>query len=332
MGATFVTVASVSWVAYSHTDRVGELEVEVRDATLDTTGPPTEVSEPTEPLDEPGGLITGPGGINAASSRKVVDNHLVLVGDSVLQAAAPLIPDVLPEWSIVADTRVGRFLPEATKVLQRRAADLGEVVVLNLGNNYNGDPVAFSAEVEEAMAELRQVDHVIWINAGVFEEEQREVNSVLRAALRRHRNLVLVDWNTIWDEHQRSYTGADDLHLTPKGAEAYASMVADAVNRVAHLANIEPAPGPEEPVITTKGSVPSSKGSGTSGSTARPGRPTTTAPRRDRTSTTVADEPDGSSGGAGDGSNGEDGVGPDPTVTQPPPTSPAPTTPGSPTN
>src|SRR5690606_35661713 len=132
----------------------------------------------------------------------------------------------------------------------------GEIVVLNLGNNYNGDHIEFAAQVEDALAELRGVDHVIWINAGEFEEEQREVNAVLRAAVRRHRNLILLDWNTVWEAHRDDYTGADDLHLTPEGSEAYADLVADAVERVARLANLQPAPDPKDPVITTRGSVP----------------------------------------------------------------------------
>ncbi len=329
LGATFVTVTSVSWVVLGHMDRVGELDVEVRDATLDTTAPPTDTAEPTGPLDEPGGLITGPAGIIAASSRRVVDNHLVLVGDSVLQAAAPLVPDALPGWSIVADTRVGRFLPEATKVLERRSEDLGEVVVLNLGNNYSGDPIAFSAEVEDAMAELREVDHVIWINAGEFEPAQREVNSVLRAALRRHRNLVLLDWNTIWKEHRKSYTGADDLHLTPKGAEAYTAMIAEAVARVAELANIEPAPGPQKPIITTKGSVPTSSGS--SGSNRGTGRRTTsTVPAGDHSGTSVPEVDDGSGEGTSSDGSGSGSGGSGTPDAHPSPTAPAPTTPASP--
>jgi hypothetical protein len=261
----FLVVVAVAWVAWGHTDTVGEVSFHP------TTSRPVEDTADDAPghhgpFDEPGGLITGPLGITAGATHRVVDNRLVIVGDSVMQAAAPLLPGALPTWSIIADTRVGRFLPEAIQVLQKRTSDLGDMVVLNLGNNYNGDQVAFAGEVEDAMRVLASVDHVIWLTVGVYQPEQAEVNAVLKAAVRRHSNLVLLDWDTVW-QNSDGYTGADDLHLTPEGAEAYAEFVAKAVRRVARLADISPAPDPQKPEIITKGSVPTARsGSGSKGS------------------------------------------------------------------
>src|SRR4029077_15161170 len=39
-----------------------------------------------------------------------IDNRVFVVGDSVMQGAAPYLGDLLEGWSIQADTRVGRFL------------------------------------------------------------------------------------------------------------------------------------------------------------------------------------------------------------------------------
>ncbi len=318
-----VVLCTAAWVVMGHTDSLGEVALEP--TTHEDDVPQPEVDEPdvSGRLDEPGGLITGPDGITRSDEQRVVSNRLVVVGDSVLQAAAPFLPEHLPAWSIVADTRVGRFLPEAIDVLRKRADQLGEVVVLNLGNNYHGDEVAFAAEVEEAMEVLAEVDHVIWLTVGEFEEEQAEVNAVLRAASEEHSNLVLLDWNTLW-QNSDGWTGYDDLHLTPEGSEVYARVVARGVRRVTRIANIVPAPNPAEPEIVTKGSVPSS-GSG-SGSSSRRRNTATTTPRRRSTGTTTpttspsAQETPADPGTEQGGGSGE----PAPPTVPPPPPDPQP--------
>jgi hypothetical protein len=183
--------------------------------------------------------------------------------------------------------------------------------------------VAFAGQVEDTMRVLTAVDHVIWVTVGEYEEQQAEVNAVLRAALPRHRNLVLLDWNTVWEEHP-AYTGSDGLHLTPEGAAAYAEFVAKGVRRVTRLADISPAPGVEKPQIFTKGSVPAStgsrptkrsSGSTSSGSTKRR-RTTTTAPHR------TSDPSDGQTNPSPSTPTVEQPVETSPPATQPPATQP----------
>jgi hypothetical protein len=217
----------------------------------------------------PSGLSAG----EAAEQPAIhsIDNRVFVVGDSVMQGAAPYLGDLLEGWSIYADTRVGRFLDEANKVILKQRKDVGQIAVLNLGNNYNGDQVAFAKSVDTALEALTGVSHVIWVNVGEFEEDRAEVNEVLRNAAAVHPNLTIVDWNAWWEEDD-SLTSGDRLHLTPDGAQAYAALVAAAILQVTEAAGEIPAPGAKAPRLNTSGRIPSSgssnsgHGNGSSGS------------------------------------------------------------------
>ncbi len=290
--ALFVATALVAWVMIGHFDHVGEVNSVTPGATPADTSVPDRnndaagAEDSSAPLDEAGGLITGPHGLRTATTASVIDNRVFIVGDSVLQGAAPYVPDKLSTWSIIADTRVGRFLDEAIKVVKQRSSkDLGKIVVLNLGNNYGGDQVIFQAQVEEMLDLLSGVDHVLWVNMGEFEKVQREVNAVLRGELLTHPNLTLLDWDTLW-KAEPNYTGNDHLHLTPDGADAYAALIAGGVTRVTAAAKETPAPYPKSAKLTTKGQIPvatiprrrSSTSATSTTASARADTPSTTGP------------------------------------------------------
>jgi hypothetical protein len=185
-----------------------------------------------------------------------------------MQAASTYLPDEMPEWSLTVDTKVGRFTDQGVDVTERwltRKKAVGEIAVVGLGNNYGGDEDAFATSIDEMMELLADVDHVIWFNVAEYREEQEEVNEQLRLATERHPDLVIVDWNT-WYESEPDFTGADDLHLTPEGALAMASLLADAVTDVTAAANEVPRPGVDDPIMTTRGTMPSGSGSKSSSS------------------------------------------------------------------
>ncbi len=278
MVVVFSLVTAVGWWVFSHTEQLGDAE-QVDSATAESAAPAarptTTLRGSTGRLDETGGLITGPAGLRIGTVPSAIDNRVFMVGDSVLQGSGPYVPDLLPDWAVISDTRVGRFLGEAIRVVKKRAKkDLGEIAVLNLGNNYGQDPVAFAADVDTMMGLLVGVEHVIWVNAGEFEPAQEEVNQVLRAAVERYPNLTLIDWNGYWDGNPK-LTVSDDLHLTPAGNEAYAGLIADAVARITRLAKQTPKPSPAKPRFSTEGVVPS----GSSGPARRTSRTTVVPPK-----------------------------------------------------
>lgn len=272
----------------------------------------------------PAGLIEG---ITASSVPPLVtpiDNRVFVVGDSVMQGASPYLPDLMPDWSLIIDTKVGRFLDEAIRVINRRREEIADIAVLNLGNNYGGDQVTFATQVEEALNALAGVRHVIWVNAAEFTTDRAEVNQVLRDAATRHPELVVVDWNSWWAQ-RRSFTSGDRLHLTEEGARAYATLVALAVRQVTEAAGEYPKPGASKPVVQTRGTIPDAPARRTSPTRSPAGTrvsPALTAPSSVVPPTTGSARPPSTSAGAVSPTTAQL-----PTPTSAPgPTSPPPTT------
>ncbi len=254
-----------------------------------------------------------------------IDNRVFVLGDSVMQGAAPMLGDALPTWSVIADTKVGRFLDEGVGVLKRRRSQIGEIAVVLMGNNYNGDEVAFRSQLDDAMEQLSGVEHVIFFTVTMYDDDRAEVNDALADLGRAESNVTVVDWGAWCDENVDDFLVGDRLHLTPEGAEALAELVGEAVTRVTRAAGEYPEPGVARPDLNTRGTIPKSK------STKRR-TPRTTAVADDPqapASTSGSDEerqggPSTSASGSGSGS----GSGGHVTVA---PSSPATTTPSPPT-
>lgn len=225
----------------------------------------------------PAGLIEGITASSVPALVTPIDNRVFVVGDSVMQGASPYLPDLMPNWSLIIDTKVGRFLDEAIRVIDRRREEIADIAVLNLGNNYGGDEATFASQVEEALDTLAGVRHVIWVNAAEFTADRAEVNEVLRDAATRHPELVIVDWNSWWAQ-RRSFTSGDRLHLTEEGARAYATLVALAVRQVTEAAGEYPKPGVSKPVVQTRGTIPDAPARRTSPTRYRSSTRATSAP------------------------------------------------------
>ena len=261
MATAFILVTAVGWITLGQLNRIGEVRADDAETT-DRSGAPAPAPEivvaTPVALNEPGGLVTGPAGLPIGVTPTVISNRVFMVGDSVMQGAAPDIAAKLPKWSVVINTRVGRFLPEATAIVKTRPLkDLSDIVVLNLGNNYGQDRGQFRAQVDEMLSLLKNTKHIIWVMTGEFDKHQHEVNEVLRDAVDDHPNLVLLDWDTVWQKKPR-YTSADDIHLTREGADAYASLIAAGLDRITTTAGETPAPHPAKPQINSRGQIPSS--------------------------------------------------------------------------
>jgi hypothetical protein len=255
-----------------------------------------------------------------------IDNRVFVVGDSVIQAATHHIATDLPDWSLIADTRVSRFTGEGLTIVEERRDEIGDIAVVGLGNNYNGDKEQFAVEVTEMLSLLEGVDHIIWLTVGEFDEDREDVNDVLEFHANADDRLLLADWNSWWAA-EPGFTGADELHLTEDGALAMAALVAQSVSAVTAAANEVPAPDPAEPSIRNYSASGRLLGDSTDRSsrrdTSRSGRSTgsTNSSRRSSTPTT-----------SGSGSGSDSGTGsevPEPEPPTPPSTSPEPTSPPS---
>ena len=145
--------------------------------------------------------------------------------------AQATLPKALPTWDVNLDGEESRFFPDALDVLRARRREIGQVVVIQIGNNYSGDQSAFRSQIDEAMTILSGVRWVVFVTVFEYRPEQAEVNAEMRAAASRHRNARVADWNAY--EHQNpGHTSRDGLHLKPTGAFLMAGFIASVVNKL----------------------------------------------------------------------------------------------------
>lgn len=161
----------------------------------------------------------------------VTQNHVFVLGDSVLLGAANEIPAALPGWQVIVDAKVSRFLNQAIEVLQARRAEIGNagVVVIQQGNNYLGSEQQFRDEIDQTMAVLAGVPKVIWLTVAEFRADRADVNKEILEAAQRYPNIVLADWNGAWLPNRGAFVSRDGLHLTRPGARAMAALIASVV-------------------------------------------------------------------------------------------------------
>lgn len=162
---------------------------------------------------------------------QVTQNHVFVLGDSVLLGAANEIPAALPGWQVIVDAKVSRFLNQGIEVLQARRAEIGEggVVVIQQGNNYLGSEQQFREEIDQTMAVLGGVPKVVWLTVSEFRADRADVNKEILEAAQRYPNIVLADWNGVWLPNRVAFTSRDGLHLKRPGANAMAALIAQTV-------------------------------------------------------------------------------------------------------
>ncbi len=163
----------------------------------------------------------------AAARRK--DRRLFIMSDSVVLGAKDTLPKALPTWKVNLDGKVSRFFKAGLDVLKARRAEIGRVAVIQMGNNYGGDPTIFRSEIEQAVKILAGVQWIVFLTVFEYRGQQAEVNNELRAAATRHPNVRVADWNAFEQAHP-GHTSRDGLHLKPSGAVLMAGFIASVVN------------------------------------------------------------------------------------------------------
>jgi hypothetical protein len=194
-----------------------------------TAAPP----DPTTALTLPAETAKPPTPVSSfpAPTVPLTDNRVFLVGDSVLEAAGPHYGNRLGQvlgplgWRATVDAVQGRPPEDAIRVLRTRRREIGQVVVILIGNNYGGDETAFAGQVAQMLSILNSVPEIVVLTVEEFKPLQAQVNVELRRAAAVDPRVVLVDWDTV----VRSTPGAnlpDGLHLTALGASVLAATIA----------------------------------------------------------------------------------------------------------
>jgi hypothetical protein len=147
------------------------------------------------------------------------------IGDSAMLGAVDALRQEVPNLAVI-DARGSRQVPEAIAVLQqlRASGELGDVVVVHIGNN----GVFADEQFDQMMRVLRGVGMVLVVNVTVPDSYSWAPNNeVLAEGVQRYPNrAVLVDWHGTSAGHPEYFW--DGIHLTPQGARAYADVISAA--------------------------------------------------------------------------------------------------------
>jgi hypothetical protein len=152
-------------------------------------------------------------------------NSVYVLGDSVLIGAASTIPVRLPDWVVTYDAESSRRLAQAIDVLSARRHEIGEAVVVQLGNNYiDGERGDYASQIDETMAVLSGVPRVVWVTVAEVSPSRVAINEAIRTAGERHPNVHVADWAEAMAADPALTW--DAIHLTPQGRERMAELVA----------------------------------------------------------------------------------------------------------
>ena len=143
------------------------------------------------------------------------------IGDSVMLGAVGGLQKDIKGLTVV-DAQVGLQLYDAIAILKSRRAtgQLGEVVIVHLGNNgtFTKD------EFDQIMRTLSGVDTVLFVNVTVPRPWEGPNNEVISEGVERHSNTVLVDWHSASADRPELFY-SDGYHLRPEGQKIYADLV-----------------------------------------------------------------------------------------------------------
>jgi hypothetical protein len=185
-----------------------------------TTTPATDMgtSEGTTPETAAVTEKTAP----AATSSGMPVGRITAVGDSVMVGAAGELKRAIGK-NLDIDAQVGRQASAVIDILRQRqaAGRLGEVVVIDIGNN---GPLN-AEQFDEMMRVLKNVRQVVFVSVKVPRSWEQPNNDVLAEGVRRYPNAELVDWHAASANRPELFAN-DGYHLQIEGQQIYADMIA----------------------------------------------------------------------------------------------------------
>jgi peptidoglycan/LPS O-acetylase OafA/YrhL len=146
------------------------------------------------------------------------------IGDSVmLGASAPLERRIDKIGTVqTLDAELGFQVSDVVGILRQRqaAGQLGEVVVVHVGNN---GPLR-TGQFDEIMRTLSGARKVVFVNVKVPRRWEAPNNEVLAEGVERYPNAVLADWYGFSSERPQLFWD-DGMHLRPEGGRAYTGLI-----------------------------------------------------------------------------------------------------------
>lgn len=162
-----------------------------------------------------------------AEATSISGEGVTIIGDSVLLAVEPYLEKVLP--GAVVDGKIGRQLSQADDTVEAlaKAGKLGDIVILELGTNGT-----FSDKSLTYLLDLIGKERsILMVTTRVPRKWQDDVNDKLKEAAAVYDNVTIADWHAL-SAGKPAYFGKDGVHPTRTGAEAYAAMLMESVNKL----------------------------------------------------------------------------------------------------
>ena len=161
--------------------------------------------------------------------------NLLLIGDSIAVDVTDDFYEMFP--NSVSDTKIGRITSLGKQVLDSYIDEKkweGEgVIFASLSNSpINGELEAIREKIGKDMPLFLTT---VRIPHDTFEEES---NSKIKKFVEENNHTYLIDWYAASEGHDE-YFDADDTHLLPAGAKAYAKCIKEAVLDAYKKENIE---------------------------------------------------------------------------------------------
>ena len=236
ISATVVSVVAVALLLAATTRTAGETVVaaDVAAAMGIASGGPTEVS-----LDdgsdgsavEPSAASSGGTGTTSPATAGATppatptrDTGTVsAIGDSVMLGARSVLKDVIPGTRV--DAAVSRYPGAFIGKLKRYVAGnrLAPIVVLHPGTN----GVLPESMMREMLDILVDSPRVVVVNTNMPRTWREPNNNVMADVVPEYPNAVLADWRAA-SLDKPEYFASDGIHLTEKGAKAYANLIKQA--------------------------------------------------------------------------------------------------------
>ena len=160
-------------------------------------------------------------------------DRITFIGDSVMLGALTDIGNDGVEEAFLQDisTIAEQVTVSAAKNRQwyelrgvirdlRSEGEIGEIVVIHLGNN----GVIDESIISESLDMLSEVRRILLVNVRVPRRWESKVNNLLDDAVETFENAELVDWYTISNSNPEYFT-RDGVHTIPSGAKHYVNAI-----------------------------------------------------------------------------------------------------------
>ena len=144
---------------------------------------------------------------------------VTFIGDSILLSAAQPLAEAFPK--AVIDGQVGRQLNQSGEVVDRLVQDnrLAPTVVIVLGSNG-----PFTEDQLTALTDKLGKRKLYFVNTHVARQWQDDVNAMLTAYVKAHKNARLIDWKSLIEQHP-DWLYEDNTHCNPDGAQGFMQLV-----------------------------------------------------------------------------------------------------------